>query len=99
MAITWTPTTTPLNFATKEATISATRLEAVDTDNPTDAELVAAKTFVVSLAPLQTNDQKLAVVDELWAAYQASITKAETKATMIDEFNVTLKSLLEAKEV
>jgi len=98
MAITWTPTMTPLNFTTKEATISATRLEAVETDNPTDAELANAKTYTVPLAPIQTNDQKLAVGDELWGNYQKDIAKDAITAAMVEQFNADLKANLEARE-
>jgi len=90
MAITWTTTITPLNMATKEASISATRIDSEDPDNP--------KTYNVPLAKLATAQEKLAVADEIWAAYQADLAYTYTIAAFIDQLEIDLNANLEARE-
>jgi len=89
MAITWAPTTTPLNVAAYEATISVTRLDDVTNES---------QTFTVPLAPIQTDTQKLAVADEIWQKYQASVAKKSAVVAFVDTFNGQLKANLEARE-
>ena len=90
MAITWTVTITPLNISTKEASISAVRLDSLDAENP--------KTYTVSLAKLATAGDKLAVANELWGKYQADLANDATIATFIDQLETDLKANLEARE-
>ena len=91
MAITWTPTITPLNIASKEATISAARLDSEDASNP--------KTYTVPLAKMATANEKLAVANELWAAFQAEVSQAATVAAFIDQMEIDLKANLEGREI
>ena len=90
MAITWTATITPLNLSTKEASISAVRLDSEDAENP--------KTYNVPLAKLATAGEKLAVADEIWDAYQADLVSDATIAAFIDQLELDLNANLEARE-
>jgi len=90
MAITWNPKITPLNVSNYEATISATRTDSEDADNP--------KTYVVPKARIETTAEKSAVGNEIWAMHQADLTKATNLAAFIDGLEDALAANLEARE-
>ena len=90
MAITWASTITPLNIASYEATISATRTDDIDPTN--------SKTYTVPKAKIQTAGERLAVADELWASHQADLAKETAVANFISTHEATLVINLEARE-
>ena len=87
MAGTWEVTITPINISTKEVSVSATR---------TDGEDV--RTYIVPLAPINTAGEKLAVMDEIWAKFQADIAKDTQISNVIGTLEADAKANLEARE-
>jgi hypothetical protein len=90
MARTCISTITPFNIASKEASISA-----VITDVAVHSDAI---TVSVPLATLDTTPQKTAAADEIWAKYQAIISKNETVETFVTALQDTLNANIEARE-
>ena len=55
-------------------------------------------TYTIARATIGTAEQKLAVMDEIWAKYQAELSKAATIATFIGGLESQAKTNLEARE-
>ena len=90
MAITWTPTITPLNIAAYEATISATRIDSEDPDNPI--------TVTVPKAKIKTAANGEAVELELWEKYQAIVSLNAANSDFVTDREAALKNGLEGRE-
>jgi len=90
MAITWKLEITPINTATYEASIEATRTDSEDPDNPT--------TYTVARAPLETPAQQLAVLDEIWAKHLAALSATAAVEAFVTALESAGKTTLEARE-
>ena len=91
MAITWDTKITVINAATKEISLTATRTDSIDPNNP--------KTYTVSRAVIETGPQKIAVMDEVWAKYQADLAKESNLAGVIGSLEADANANLEAREI
>lgn len=90
MAITWTVTITPIDIPTKTASVQAVRVD--DSDGATE-------THNIITAVLNTQAQKVAVLDQIWQMhldYQAKLTAIEA---YIGGLEATAKDNLETREV
>lgn len=92
MAITWNFKITPIDVGKKVAGIIATR-----TDD-TDPENIEVSSFAVLYAALKTQEQKLAVLDNIWAQHQASLIKDAAVDAFVGGLEQQAKDNLEARE-
>ena len=90
MAISWETKITVLDVATKAVSVTSTRTDDADPDNP--------KTYAVAYAVINTSAQKLAVMDNIWAQHQAALTKQSTIDTFVGTLEADAKTNLEARE-
>ena len=87
MAGTWEVTITPIDVSTKTASISATRTDGLD-----------IKTYGNIIAILNTDAQKLAVLDQIWDMYQADLMRDTAINIYIGTMVADAKTNLEARE-
>ena len=90
MAITWDIKITPLNVERYEASVLATRTDSLD---PTNVE-----THNIITCLLQTEAQKLAVLENLWASH---LTWGERQAAIdayVGDLETQAKIILEGRE-
>ena len=90
MAVTWDVQITVLDVATKAVSVAATR---TDDSKPTEA-----KTYNVLYALIPTTAAKLAVLDNIWAQYQADKTRQAQIGAFIGALETDAKANLEARE-
>lgn len=90
MAITWHVVITPINIATKEASIRAVRIDDTDPDNP--------MVYDVARAILDTAAQKTAAIDEIWAKHQARLDLDTIVGDFVKALEASGKSNLEGRE-
>ena len=89
MAITWTVTITPLDVSRKEASIHATRLD--DSDSSTQE-------LHIITAILDTDQQKLDALNQLWQMHLDYDVKQGLIDSYIGTMETTAKANLEARE-
>lgn len=92
MAVTWELKITPINIATFEASIVATRI-----DN-TDLENIDIKIYTVSRAKIQTDAQKLAVGQEIRAKHLAALAATAAVEAFVADAEAAGKQYLEGLE-
>ena len=90
MAISWDIKITPLNIARKEASVVATR---------TDSETDNVETHNIITCILETQEQKLAVLDQLWTMHLSSVSRQAAIDAYIGDLEAQAKTNLEAREV
>jgi len=91
MAIEWTTSITNANTNSRRANVAFTR---TDTEN-------AAATFTVSYkqAVIETTEQRTALLDQVWAAWQAEEEKRSNIAAFLSNLEQLANSNLMAREV
>ena len=90
MAISWTTKITNVNIASKRADVSFTRTDDVTGDTWT-------KTFSNDM--VETNDQRLALCDQTWEAWQLELNVRSNIATLITNLEQAGNANLMAREV
>lgn len=90
MAITWEVKITVLNVERKEISLMATRTDSEDLDNP--------KTYSVLSGLIQTGQQKLDLMDNIWSQYQTDKTKQVAIDAFMGNLETDAKDNLEARE-
>ena len=90
MAISWTTKITNVNIASKRADISFTRTDDVTGDTWT-------KSFSNDM--VETNDQRLALCDQTWTAWQLELSKQTDISTLITNLEQVGNANLMAREV
>ncbi|KKN70113.1 hypothetical protein LCGC14_0434380 [marine sediment metagenome] len=89
MAITWEVEITIISIPTKEVSVIATRTDDVSGE---------VKTYTVPRAPVETTEQKLAIMDEIWEKYQAELNAETVISAFIGTLETQAKTNLEARE-
>jgi len=87
MAISWDTQTSNVNVASKRADVSFTR---TDSEKPEDVFTVSFNQVI-----LETNPQRLALLDQVWAEWQKELTKRAN----IEAFITNLEQLANANLV
>ena len=90
MAIRWTTKITNVNIASKRADVSFTRTDDVTGDTWT-------KSFSNDM--VETNDQRLALCDQTWTAWQLELSKQTDISTLITNLEQVGNANLMAREV
>ncbi len=83
----WDIQITVLNVDKKVINVLATRTD--------DA---GSKIYTVARAPIVTAEQKLAVMDEIWAKHQLALARDTQIAAVVDTLQAQAKANLEARE-
>ena len=94
MAITWEVQITVLDYDQKHVSVSGTRTDSTDPDNP--------RTYTATPRHIDTADQKIAVMDEMWALRTSDVALDDKKAAfapIIETLETQAKANLEAREV
>ncbi len=92
MAITWEGKITHINLSTKEASITVTRTDDTDPDNPM---VYTEPKAVIDTDTLANN---LPILDELWAKHQARLAEDSTIESFVSGLETLIKTNLEARE-
>ena len=87
--ITWDVKIQVISIASKEISLVATR---------TDDISGKVRIFTVPRAMIATAEQKLAIMDEVWAKYQAELNEESAVNTFIGTLEEQAKLNLEARE-
>lgn len=90
MAITWDVKINVLNVEKKAVSIIATRTDDTDPDNP--------EIHNVLYAIIETNAQKIAVMDNIWAHHEAYVQRKIQIDAFIGNLETQAKDNLEARE-
>jgi len=90
MAISWDTQLSQVNVASKRANISFTR---TDSENPSDVFTVSYPQVVI-----ETTEQRVALLDAVWAAWQEELASRSTIAEFITNLEQTANSNLDARE-
>lgn len=94
MAITWEVQIAVLDYDQKHVSVSGTRTDSADPDNP--------RTYTVAPRHINTAEQKTAVMDEIWELRTADVALDDKKAAFaptIETLETQAKANLEAREV
>lgn len=89
MAIAWEVKIGVLNVAEKRASITATRTDSADLDNPS---------FYSIDAIIATQAQKTAALNQIWAMHQASLSRQAQIDAVVGNLEAQAKDNLEARE-
>lgn len=90
MAITWELKITPIDIVNKKASVRAVRTDDANPDNP--------MSYTVAKATIDTQAQKLAVLDEIWAKHQAVLAHNVNVNEFVSALEELGKANLEARE-
>jgi hypothetical protein len=93
MAITWSVKIAVLDYKDHHVTVSATRTDSADPENP--------KTYVIPWVHIDTTAQKSAALDAIWAQMTADIAyaaKVAAYAPTVAALEAAAKTNLEARE-
>lgn len=90
MAITWELDITPINISTKEASVKATRTDDTDPENP--------MIYIVHRAKIQTEEEQLAVGQEIRANHLAALAENEAVRAFVADAEAAGKAYLEGLE-
>lgn len=93
----WELVITPINISTFEASIVATRTETNETD-PQNPVVVSIDTYTVPRAKIQTDEQKLAVGQEIREKRLAALAATEVVRAFVAGAEAAGKAYLEAQE-
>ena len=96
MAVTWTVNVRPLDIVRKEVSVSATRTE-TDTTDPENVE-TKVETHTVLSAIIDTNAQKVAVMDQIWDMHLVEVEKQAQIAAVVADLEALAVANLEARE-
>ena len=88
--ITWDVKINVLSVADKAVSVNAIRIDSANPDNPV--------TYIVPRAIIETDEQKLAVMDEIWDNYQLDLTKQGQINNVIGTLETQAKNNLEGRE-
>ena len=91
MAISWDTQTSNVNVASKRADVSFTR---TDSEKPEDVFTVSFNQVI-----LETNPQRLALLDQTWAEWQKEVTKRANIEAFITNLEQLANANLDAREV
>ena len=91
MAISWDTQISQVNVQSKRANVSFTR---TDSEKPED---VFTKNY--SQVIIETTAQRLALLDQVWTAWQQELTDRSNLAAFLTNMEQTANSNLDAREI
>ena len=91
MAISWDTQTSNVNVASKRSDVSFTR---TDSEKPEDVFSISFNQVI-----LETNPQRLALLDQVWAEWQKELTKRANIEAFITNLEQLANANLDAREV
>jgi len=90
MAVTWDVKITVLDVSKKAVSVTATRTD--------DAKPEKPKVYSVLYAVIDTTEQKIAVMDNIWAQHQSSINRDAQISAFVGNLELQANANLEARE-